>query len=245
MRWRGRARSLLPYFVTAAAGFALAYLIVALFIFPKQLVSSDTNVPSVIGMTYDEANKRLDREGFRVSTGEQRYHASAPEGTVLEQSPPAGSREPRGTTISLDLSRGPRFAEVPQVVGMAQSEAERLLTEAGLDRGLVTEQASDEPRGEVLSTTPGAGARVALPASVALEVSTGPGAVEVPDVVGQSMSEARALLQQIGFRVRTRTDSLSTMPAGVVVEQRPGPGASTRSGAVITITVSAGLGGLP
>jgi serine/threonine-protein kinase len=245
LRWRGRARSLLPYVVTAAAGFALAYLIVALFIFPKQLVSSDTSVPSVIGMTYDEATRRLDRDGFRTNTREQRYHPSAPEGTVLEQSPPAGSREPRGATVGLDLSRGPRFGEVPPLVGMAQSEAERLIDEAGLERGIVTEEASDAPRGQVLSSTPGAGARVALPASVSLVVSTGPGAVEVPDVVGQAVSEARALLQQIGFRVRTRSDSLSTTPAGTVVQQRPGPGASTRSGAVITLTVSTGSGGVP
>jgi serine/threonine-protein kinase len=245
LRWRGRARSLLPYLVTAAAGFALAYLIVALFIFPKQLVSSDTSVANVIGMTYDEANRRLDRDGFRVTTREQRYHQSAPEGTVLDQSPPAGSREPRGATIALDLSRGPRFGEVPPVVGMSQAEAERAIQEAGLDRGIVTEQASEAPRGQVLASAPVAGARVAIPATVSLTVSTGPGAVEVPDVVGQAISEARALLQQIGFRVRTRTDSLSTTPAGTVVQQRPGPGASTRSGAVVTLTVSAGMGGLP
>lgn len=245
MRWRGRARSLLPYLVTGAAGFAVAYLIVALFIFPKQLVSDDTNIPSVIGMTYDEASARLDREGFRISTGEQRYHASAPQGSVLEQMPPAGSREPRGTTVTLDLSRGPRFGEVPSLTGLAQPEAERLLSEAGLDRGIVTEQASNEPRGQVLSSTPGAGNRVALPATVALSVSAGPGAVEVPDVVGQSLSESRALLRQLGFRVRTNTDSLSTMPEGMIVGQRPAPGSSSPSGALVTITVSAGTASVP
>jgi serine/threonine-protein kinase len=245
LKWRGRARSLLPYLVTAAAGFALAYLVVALFIFPKQLVSSDSTVPSVIGMSYDDATRRLDDEGFRVTTGEQRYHQSAPEGSVLEQSPPAGSREPRGTTIALDLSRGPRFSEVPRLTGMTQSEAERLIEEAGLERGIVTEVASDAPRGQVLESTPDAGSRVSLPASVSLSVSAGPGAVEVPDVVGQAVSEARALLQQVGFRVRTRLDSLSTTPAGIVVQQRPFPGSSTRSGAVITLTVSTGAGAIP
>ena len=59
------------------------------------------------------------------------------------------------------------------------------------------------------------------------------------------MSEARALLQQVGFRVRTRLDSLSTTPAGIVVQQRPFPGSSTRSGAVITLTVSTGAGAIP
>jgi serine/threonine-protein kinase len=245
LNWRGRARTLLPYVVTAAGGFALAYLIVALFIFPKQLVSSDTTVPSVIGMSYDDANLRMDSEGFRVATREQRYHQSAPPGTVLEQSPPAGSREPRGTTVVLDLSRGPRFSEVPHVLGMTQSEAERLIEAAGLDRGIVNEIASEEPRGQVLESTPDAGTRLALPATVSLSVSAGPGAVDVPDVVGQAVSEARALLQQVGFRVRTRLDSLSSTPAGIVVQQRPFPGSSTRSGALITLTVSTGMGGIP
>lgn len=241
MKWRGRARASLPYFVMAAAGFILAYLLVAFVVFPRQLISDDSRVPSVIGMAYDDANKRLENAGFRVTTREQRYHESAPEGSVLGQVPPAGSREPRGTTISLDLSRGPRFGEVPSLVGVPENEAERILTESGLQRGLVTETASDEPRGLVLATSPAAGARVALPATIALTVSAGPGAVSVPDVVGQSATEARSLLEQVGFRVRSRTDSASSMPAGVVVQQRPGPGSTTRSGALITLIVSAGV----
>jgi serine/threonine-protein kinase len=240
VNWRGAARRLLPYLVTAVAGFALAYLVVALFIFPKQLIPDDAKVPSVLGMNYDEAAKRLTGAGFRVETREQRYHESAPQNTILAQMPPAGAREPRGATIALDISRGPRFGQVPDIVGLPIAQVDRLLKGEGISRGIVTDSASDEPRGQVLASDPAPGTRVALPAAVALTISAGPGSVQVPDVIGQSVTEARLLLQQLGFRIRTQNDSASSMPSGVVVQQAPTPGASTRSGAVVTIVISAG-----
>ena len=55
------------------SGFLLAYLIVAFFIFPAHLVTSDTKVPNVVGQTYEAASAQLKKAGFVPQRGELRF----------------------------------------------------------------------------------------------------------------------------------------------------------------------------
>ena len=70
MTLRGSARRSIPYLVAIMSGFLLAYLIVAFFIFPAHLVTTDTKVPNVVGQTYDAATAQLQKLGFATTRGE-------------------------------------------------------------------------------------------------------------------------------------------------------------------------------
>jgi beta-lactam-binding protein with PASTA domain len=236
--WRGLARRSLPYLITATGGFVLAYLLVAFVIFPARLIPSDRKVPNVIGMPHEDAVRRLQGDGFRASTRDQRFSTAAPAGTVLEQSPAPGTEAPRGETVALDVSRGQRQGEVPPLLGLTVAQAEQLLENEGLNLGEVTEREDVAPRGQVIASSPPTATRVPVPSVVTLVVSSGPKLVELPDIVGQSGSQARSLLQQLGFRVAMQVDSFSSMPAGTVVDQDPAGGRSVRAGSRVTLTVS-------
>ena len=238
LNWRGAARRSLPYLVTASGGFILAYLLVAFFVFPATIIPSDTKVPNVVGMVYDDAVRTLRQQGFRVVTRERRYHASAPTGTVLDQAPVATVMEARGATIALDVSLGQRKAEVPLLAGLAVAQGRRALADAGFDVGSVRERESDTPRGQVIGTEPAEGTKVPLPSTVNLIVSSGPTTVAVPDVTGQRLSAARPLLEQLGFRVRVLTDSSSTMSPNTVVSQTPAAGRRVGAGSSVALTVA-------
>jgi beta-lactam-binding protein with PASTA domain len=105
--WRARARGALPFAVTAAAGFLVAYLAVYLFVFPSRLVPDDRPVPDVRGRLIDDADRTLREAGFVSRTGEQRIDASLVAGTVVSQTPPSGASRPRGTVVVLDVSAQP------------------------------------------------------------------------------------------------------------------------------------------
>jgi beta-lactam-binding protein with PASTA domain len=105
--WRARARGLLPFAVTAAAGFLVAYLAVYLFVFPSRLVPDDRAVPDVRGRVVDDAERALRAAGFVPRTGERRVDASLVPGTVVSQSPAAGSNRPRGAAVVLNVSAEP------------------------------------------------------------------------------------------------------------------------------------------
>lgn len=67
-------------------------------------------VPSVTGMNFEAAQKRIQDAGLAVAKGEERPDPSVA-GTVLEQDVPAGSEVEPGTTVTLDISTGPEETE--------------------------------------------------------------------------------------------------------------------------------------
>ena len=239
MSWRTRTRRLLPYLIVAVAGFLSAYLYVFFFVFPSDLLPNDAKVPNVVGLTYDDAANRLRTLGLTAKSGETRFHATAPKGTVLEQLPRPGTTAMRSSVVRLDVSAGQRTATMPRVVGSSQQQAQVLLENAGFDIGDIALQRGDAPRGRVLASDPAEGVTVTLPRTVSLTVSSGPLIITLPDLLGRSLGEARSAVEQIGLTVSAiAVDSAAIEAPGVVTGQSPAAGASVPSGTGVRITVS-------
>jgi len=85
-------------------------------------------VPNVVGQQESQAESTLQNKGFQF-TIKSDPNSSAPTGQVLQQSPPAGSMQPPGTTITLTVSGG--LVPVPSVVGDSEQTAENVLHTAG------------------------------------------------------------------------------------------------------------------
>ena len=241
MTWRSRVRTSLVYLVSIVAGFAVAWLIVAFVVFPTGVVPRDVKVPNVTGLMFDEATQRLAQAGFKSEQGEARFTASAPKLTVLEQSPPPGSREGIGGTISLIVSAGQRTASVPIVTGKTRIEAQVLLEKDGFDVGDVGEANSNAPRGTVIATRPAAGTQVSVPSSISLVLSRGEAAasLEMPNLMGRDVGAARVLLGQLGVRdVQVIDEPAGAGAPGTIVGQTPVPNATILPGASVQIRVA-------
>lgn len=223
MTLRGSARRSIPYLVAIMSGFLLAYLIVAFFIFPAHLVTTDTKVPNVVGQTFEAASAQLQKVGFKPAKGEERFTAGTASGQVLGQSPLPDAVMPAGTKVVLDVSQGQRTTTVPQLIGLSRQAAELALQNAGLDAGDVTQRESPSPRGQVLSSSPNGGEKTPLPSEVSFIVSGGPSQLAIPDVTGQSYASAAQLLMQVGFRVAPAVPDTLTAgaPEGTVTSQEP------------------------
>jgi serine/threonine-protein kinase len=238
MSVRVRLRRSLPYAIAIIGGFLLAYLVVAFFIFPSGVIPRDIRVPSVTGLAFDDAVRRLAARGLRGVKGEERFHEASPKGTVLEQNPSAGARDVEGAQVTLTLSAGQQTARVPSVNGMQRADAQRALEEAGFDVGGVTERPSNTPAGEVIEASPRAGAEATIPSAVALVVSSGPTVVLIPSVVGQSVSQARLLIENAGLivaDVRTPDGNPLSDSTAVVVATVPGAGSQVATGTKVSI----------
>jgi eukaryotic-like serine/threonine-protein kinase len=238
---RGSARRSLPYLVAAVSGFLLAYLIVAFFIFPAHLVTTDSKVPNVVGLTYDSAAAQLKKLGFAAQRGEQRFTSGTAAGQVLGQNPLPGAVEPAGTKIALDVSQGQRTTQVPQLAGLTRVQAELALQNAGLEAGDVVEHESPAPRGQVLASTPAAGQQTPVASEVAFTVSAGPSQLAIPDVTGQTYASAAQLLTQVGFRVAPAVPDTLTpgAPVGTVTGQDPAGNEPTPAGTMVRLRVAA------
>ena len=127
---------------------------------------------------------------------------------------------------------------VPAVIGVRQERAEATVRDAGLDPE-TTRQESAKPRGIVLEQSPDPGTKVDEGDNVRLVVSNGPARETVPDVVGETESEAVADLTAAKFKADV-IKAFSDKKAGVVVSQEPEGGANLKEGSPVVLTVSKG-----
>jgi beta-lactam-binding protein with PASTA domain len=151
----------------------------------------------------------------------------------------SGGEDPKPTTAQVP---------VPQVVGVQQASAEKLLTDAKLEVGEITPRptTNDAQVGVVLESTPGPGAEVDEGSAVDLVVGAAPDTIAVPAVVGLSEEDARDALDRAGFTGSINTEQAdSTDPEGTVVGVEPERGASVPPNTTITLQVSDGTVEIP
>ena len=236
---RALPRRAFPYLIVAVGGFLLAYVAIFLFAFPAEVLPDEGILPNVVGKTYAEAAAILDKAGFIAQQGESRIHRTVPAEIVIQEDPPAGSRQKRGITVVLAVSAGQRSAEVPVTTNMTQQQARIAIENTGLTMGTITEQLSDQPRGLVIQSDPAAGTRMELPGVVNIVMSKGPATVIMPDLYGRSLGEALSMIEQLGLRVAGRSrDTSSIQPENTVIRQLPAAGNTIRAGGPVSITVS-------
>jgi serine/threonine-protein kinase len=114
-------------------------------------------VPDVTGQPYANAKSALEGQGFQVTREE--IQSDMPQGVVVAENPPQGTAVPRGTKITLSVSKGPATTQVPDVTGQNQATAESILTGAGLTPSVVYDPVTDPSQdGIVISTDPSQGA---------------------------------------------------------------------------------------
>jgi eukaryotic-like serine/threonine-protein kinase len=239
MTWRELPRRAFPYLIAAAGGFLIAYTAVFLFAFPAEVLPDDGILPNVVGKSFEDATIALKKAGFPAQQGETRFSRTVSANVVLQEDPPAGSRQKRGTNVVLALSGGQKTAEVPVTTNMSQQQARISIENTGLVMGNVSEQLSDAPRGLVIATSPPAGTKVELPGTVDIVLSKGPASVNMPDLYGRSVGEARSMVEQIGLRIAgVSRDTSSLQPENTVIRQMPAAGATISAGGAVSLTVS-------
>ncbi|GAB2474094.1 Stk1 family PASTA domain-containing Ser/Thr kinase [Xylanimonas ulmi] len=202
-----------------------------------------TTVPSGLDdATLDAATAVLTSHGLAVSTTTQ-HDDTVPEGSVVSTQPGEGERVRKDGSVDLVVSLGIRMVAVPEgLVGAAQSDAEAALRSAGLGVGEARQEWSDDvPAGQVLAASHEPAEQVPHTTVVTLTVSGGPAPVTVTQQVGRDRDDARAALEDLGFRVEFTPDEASeTVPAGRIIRQSPESGAPAHRLDTVMLTASSG-----
>lgn len=133
--------------------------------------------------------------------------------------------------------------EVPDVVNKDVEEATEILEEAGLQVNVLSELYSvDVPKDHVISQNPKAGQMVKQNRVVTLEVSKGAEILAIPDVVGLSLKDAEATLEDLGFVVADDVSSIydSNVGKGKVIQQFPKANTEEEQGTEVSLVISKG-----
>jgi beta-lactam-binding protein with PASTA domain/tRNA A-37 threonylcarbamoyl transferase component Bud32 len=192
-------------------------------------------VPNVIGTSEADARNAIVDAGLDVGDVGFEASESVDDGDVISQDPNPDLYVAPGTSVDIVVSSGLPMVQVPFLVGSTQQQARDRLREAKLDPTFESVE-SDEPQGQVLSTSPEAGTSVEQGSAVTVTISKGP--KEVPNVVGMNRSDAIQKILAAGFKFNIRADRESTEPRGTVTDQLPPGGEPHDQGTVVTLFVS-------
>ena len=126
-------------------------------------------VPNEIGKSYSDALAELQGLGFAVRR--QNVQSEQPAETVVDQSPPANSAQPKGSTVTLKVSEGPSTTAVPDVIDLDQDTATATLRSAGFQVAVQERDTSDPAQdGVVLSQTPKGGKQADIGSTITIVV---------------------------------------------------------------------------
>ncbi|QYN59706.1 Stk1 family PASTA domain-containing Ser/Thr kinase [Bifidobacterium asteroides] len=186
------------------------------------------------------AREKITAAGFRYQEKEDNDSAE-PKGTFTKQSPKGGSMAPKGSTVTVWFSSGPKDTAIPDVKGMTQQEARRALEKAGfkVSPAASVEDSQDVPKDHVTRTDPAAGQSVAKGTSILIYISSG--MTKVPDLSGKTKDDATNILQSLHFNITIREQASNTVAKDMVISTDPAAGSSIQQGAMITVTVSDGM----
>ena len=193
-------------------------------------------VPGVVGLDLTSAVQALAQKGFNQKV--RRVYSSEPADTVTAQLPAAGDKVDKGSTVTINVSRGAKPITVPDVTGQPFANAQSALIGAGFTVTRVDVASDQQPQGVVISMDPPQGSSEPAGTRITLTVSKGPATSKVPDVTNLTTADATSILQGAGFTVATITEPV-TDPSqdGVVISQDPKGNSVGQQGEVITITI--------
>ncbi len=109
---------------------------------------ASADVPKVVGLGVIDAKARLGEAGLDVGSQRKVRGATAPEGVVVEQGYPAGTRVERGTAVNIGVSSGPQRIAAPGVAIQSTSAASARATATATALPAASAPALGEDAGE-------------------------------------------------------------------------------------------------
>ncbi len=132
--------------------------------------------------------------------------------------------------------------ELMKIEDMNYEEASKLLEEKGLSLEITERRYSDSVAADVIiSQSPAAGTAIKTGQEIAVVVSRGAKQVELPDLKGKTVDEARVILSNIGAKFGEIKRETNDFEAGLIFSQSPVAGTTIEAGSIVNIMVSTGV----
>lgn len=200
-------------------------------------------VPSVVDLTYDDAKKELEDEGFIVRFT-QEVSNDVEEGRVISQNPEADEEAEEGSIIRLVISAGEEASPIPDVSGQTLSEGESILSSSGFTHHKVEYEYSETVDADkIIRTEPVGGSSASKDSVITIYVSRGEETkmTEVPDVTGHTESEAIKMLEDNKLNIGSvGHENDDTVAKGLVIRQGYTVGSKVEEGTTVDIIISDG-----
>ena len=223
----------------------IAAIVAIIMMFTSGFNTKTQKLQNFVGFSYDQLqdNEAYDYEFIAEYEKSDQYDP----GTVIRQSPEAGSKVMEGSKVTLVVASSDKDIAMPNVYGLSLELAQQTLQLEGLQSFKTMNIASENvEEGKVIYTDPKAATIVSAEQEITIYVSSGPSTtvietITVPDVLGLSQSGARAFLEKYGFTNISFVTQDDAIKKGVVISQSPAAGSQAKANDSIKVIISSGV----
>ncbi len=198
-------------------------------------------VPSVIGLSEDNAEAVLQERGLVAKKAARNYNDDQASGDIFKQNPAANAKVKQGKRVNVWVSLGPSNFIVPQLIGLQYQEATAEIVSSGLILGKAQKvfTTSVEP-GVVLNQNPPPGEKKTSQTLVDFWIADSKIVkVVVPSLVGKTLAAAEEQLARNNLHL-TQVNYVGTdnHPQGTVIGQSKASDASVDINTSIELDVA-------
>ena len=211
-------------------------------ILPWYVSSPIEKIPDVVGKSETDAVNLLNSKDLEPVIADTTYDEKFPEGSIIFQRPHGGETVKEGRRVYLFVSGGEPVVYVPQLTGKSVRDAKFSLERLGLKLGDVDQEPSSYPKDMIYDQQFAEGTPIKKGESVNVTVSLGQvqaGSIEVPDLIGKSLTEAEKILADSSLKVGkiNYQPSFSLLP-NTILDQYPSKGNKVNPGDAIDLFVT-------
>jgi serine/threonine-protein kinase len=202
-------------------------------------------VPKIGATDWEEARQSLYDVGLRLQIQSWEYNDTIERNYIISQNPLPGEDVKRGRHIFAIVSKGKEVGAIPNVIRMKERIGKNALREAGFSNIIVYKAYSEVvDKDHIARTVPARGTVTSREIPVEVTISKGPKPThaEVPNVIGETLAEAKKRIEEsdlfvgkIEYKVGT-----SSRPGSVISQSIP-PGSNAPLDSRINLVVSASM----
>lgn len=200
-------------------------------------------VPDVTGITVEDATAKLNEVGLNLEVDKEVVSDEFEEGLIVSQDPLADMVVKTGKTVKVNVSKGIKEGTVPNVIGKTLGDAVFLLESHGYEKGGVSEEYNQMPKGVVIRQSPQAGTAADAGSGVNMVISLGEEIKKttVPSLLGLDLDAAKDVLARENLALgEVNHGPSNTYDIDLICGQSIQPETTVDSGTPIDLTISTG-----
>ncbi|MFE2580724.1 Stk1 family PASTA domain-containing Ser/Thr kinase [Streptomyces sp. NPDC059378] len=191
-------------------------------------------VPNVVGKKVDDAKAILESDKYQFNVKTKDKVSTLEAGTVLESDPELGKEVEKGSTITLTVAKAEEKSTVPDVLGRGCDDAVAQMEANNLTGNCVEVDTDDQNQvGKVISTVPERGTQADKGSTVQIQIGKAKQQVQVPNIQGQKLKDAKQMLAQAGLNVGSIQGSQDD--DATVFSSDPGQGNTVPTGTTVNL----------
>ena len=227
---------LVAFFTSALTAMGSIYVNDRYGILPARVTAApEAIVPDLRGLSESDARANAATSHVALLIAAREPSAEAKPGTVVRQSIAAGQRVAREYSMSVVLAE--EVPKVPAVTGLAVADATTRLEARGYAAQVgATVAHATVAAGLIFEQSPKAEAPHPKGGTVTLQVSSGPGDLEVPKLLGVGITQAKTDLEKLGLKAAVRWVAMAETPTYIVLSQKPAAGEKVKPGGEVQLT---------